>query len=72
MYSPTELTLKESLDKVSYIPNPAPYMTILKVPFSEKDKAKAIGAKWSANQKTWYVDAGQDLNKFNKWLDGNR
>ena len=26
----------------------------LKVPFSQKDKAKKLGAKWDRNKKKWY------------------
>ena len=28
--------------------------TNLKVPFNEKDQAKALGAKWDAELKLWY------------------
>lgn len=27
----------------------------LKVPFNEKDQAKALGARWNAESKDWYV-----------------
>lgn len=40
----------------------------LKVPFADKDQARASGAKWSANQKVWFVDAGADLNRVSQWL----
>src|SRR5690606_34169023 len=32
----------------------------LKVPFAEKDEAKALGARWSPAQKKWYVKEGAD------------
>lgn len=35
--------------------------TYLAVPFSEKDEAKAIGAKWDKAAKTWYAPEGVDL-----------
>lgn len=53
--------------RATYKPYPAPTETPLKVPFSEKDQAKALGARWSPNQKIWVVPAGTDLNKFKKW-----
>lgn len=38
------------------------------VPFKEKDEAKALGAKWDAGQKSWYVPAGLDVALFAKWV----
>ncbi|MEA1988367.1 MAG: exodeoxyribonuclease VII large subunit [Pseudomonadota bacterium] len=45
-------------------------MTFLEVPFREKDQAKALGARWDAVSKRWYVpEALQDeLDSFQKWL----
>ena len=40
----------------------------LKVPFSEKDQAKALGARWNAELKLWYVPQGVDAAPFEKWL----
>lgn len=40
----------------------------LKVPFSEKDQAKALGARWNAESKHWYVPQGVDAAPFEKWL----
>lgn len=40
---------------------------LLKVPYAQKDTAKALGAKWSAAQKSWYVPHGIDVNPFQKW-----
>jgi putative DNA primase/helicase len=40
----------------------------LAVPYAEKDQAKALGAKWDPNAKSWY-DPGPDINaQLNKWL----
>lgn len=41
--------------------------TYLTVPYTEKDAAKALGAKWDATKKKWYVPAGVDLSHFSKW-----
>lgn len=40
----------------------------LKVPFSEKDQAKALGARWNAEQKLWYVPQGVESAPFAKWF----
>lgn len=41
--------------------------TLLFVPYSEKDEAKKLGAKWDKEQKSWYAEEGADLNKLSKW-----
>ncbi len=41
----------------------------IKVPFEEKDAAKAKGAKWDAEKRSWYIPAGVDRTPFEKWLD---
>lgn len=38
----------------------------LNVPYAEKDEAKALGAKWNAKLKKWYIDT--DYSKFAKWI----
>ena len=42
--------------------------TYLNVPFSEKDAAKALGARWDAVQRKWFVPDGLALENFNAWL----
>jgi hypothetical protein len=66
--NPTELTLAESLQRVSYKAQPAPHRINLKVPFDQKDQAKAVGAKWDAKIKRWYIDADVDMGKYRQWL----
>jgi hypothetical protein len=39
----------------------------LNVPFSQKDAAKALGAKWDAAQKKWYVLDDKELSLFSQW-----
>jgi hypothetical protein len=39
----------------------------LNVPFAQKDKAKALGARWDAVQKKWFVPADKDITLFAKW-----
>ena len=43
-------------------------VTYLNVPFSEKDEAKSLGARWDKNVKKWYVPAGVALEDFSKWM----
>jgi hypothetical protein len=42
----------------------------LNVPFAEKDAAKAAGARWDPNARTWYVEvqAGENADAFARWL----
>ena len=40
----------------------------LKVPFAEKDTAKALGARWDAAKKIWYVKDVADLTPFSRWI----
>jgi hypothetical protein len=40
----------------------------LDVPFAEKDEAKALGARWDAQARSWYIDASRDPAPFSRWL----
>lgn len=42
--------------------------TPLNVPFTDKDRAKALGAHWQPEHKHWFVPAGRDLAPFAAWL----
>ncbi len=46
--------------------------TYLTVPFSQKDQAKALGARWDTDQRQWYVPAGLALAPFQAWLPGGQ
>ena len=39
----------------------------LNVDFSEKDQAKARGARWDPETKKWYVPTSSNKNKFKNW-----
>ena len=54
--------------EVSAEQNPAQDKTFIAVPYDERKDAKALGAKWDAENKSWYVEKGADLNKFKEWL----
>lgn len=47
-------------------------MKILKVPYAEKDQAKALGARWNNERKTWYVPDDQPTAPFEQWLSGTQ
>ncbi len=50
---------------------PAQEKTYLAVPWKEKEKAKALGAKWDGKAKSWYAPKGVDLaNGLDQWLPG--
>ena len=36
--------------------------------FADKDKVKALGARWDAARKTWYVNDAVDLDAFTRWI----
>jgi antirestriction protein ArdC/phage/plasmid primase-like uncharacterized protein len=46
-----------------------PYVdrTYLSVPYEEREEAKAIGTKWDAIKKAWYVGPGFDPEEIAKW-----
>ncbi len=43
-------------------------MKFLKVPYAEKDEAKALGARWNQDRKMWYVPEGTDEAPFARWV----
>jgi Domain of unknown function (DUF5710) len=45
----------------------------LDCPFSDKEEAKALGAKWDEDAKRWFVPLTvySSLHKFNKWIPSN-
>ena len=40
----------------------------LKVPFTEKDEAKKLGARWNSEKKLWYIENIDDISPFKKWM----
>lgn len=45
----------------------------LDVPFSEKESAKALGARWDVSLKKWYFEGPvRDYVKFARWIAGDR
>ena len=43
----------------------------LNVRFEDKDKVKALGARWDADQKTWYIPLGLETSPFALWIPKN-
>ena len=42
--------------------------TYLQVPYREKDQAKALGAWWDPDRRSWYVPEGREVAPFARWL----
>lgn len=40
----------------------------LVTPFAEKDTVKALGARWDAAKKIWYIIDVADLTPFSRWI----
>jgi hypothetical protein len=40
----------------------------LVTPFAEKDAVKALGARWDAAKKVWYITDVPDLTPFLRWI----
>ena len=47
-------------------------MIFLNCPFNEKDECKALGGKWDAERKKWYVPDGIDASSFQKWMESDK
>ena len=43
----------------------------INVPYAEKDKAKALGAKWDPLKKSWYIPKELNQSNFEKWITQN-
>ena len=51
----------------------APRRSYILVPYAEREQARAAGARWDANAKSWYVGPKADHEKLAKWdLAGQR
>lgn len=42
--------------------------TYINSTFSDKDRVKALGARWDPERRQWYVPEGRDLAPFAQWL----
>lgn len=41
---------------------------ILSVPFTQKEQAKALGARWDKEGKVWWVPSSVDPTPFVRWV----
>lgn len=48
--------------------NPAKEKTFINVPFQEKNDARALGARWDREQKSWYIPEGVNIALFERWM----
>jgi len=48
--------------------SPKANVFFLVVPFAEKEDAKALGARWDAASKKWYVPSDKELTLFTRWM----
>jgi hypothetical protein len=57
-------------DAARAAPRPsAKAVTLLTVPYAEKDEAKQLGARWDPKRKKWYIPAGVDAAPFSRWVE---
>ena len=40
----------------------------LTVPYAEKDKARALGARWNPKVKSWFIPRDMAIEPFELWL----
>ena len=45
-----------------------PFIILLTVPFMEKDRAKALGARWNPDEKKCWITRNMDQKPFKKWI----
>ena len=56
--------------QIADVPRVCTGVSFLSCPYSEKDMAKKLGAKWDVSQKSWYVPSGVAISPFARWLPG--
>jgi hypothetical protein len=62
------LTFHREVWRAEYLNDRDEDYVALKVPFAEKDQAKAAGARWEPMQKVWRVKRQADMAAFGRWL----
>ena len=41
----------------------------LYVPFEERERVRALGARWDATAKCWFLEPGENPAPFRRWID---
>ncbi len=54
------------------LPQPAMPLTYLNVEYAQRGAVKALGARWDAEARKWFVPEGRDLAPFVAWLPAER
>lgn len=62
--------IKKIYSKINSVPTTEEKFYI-NVPYSEKDQAKELGAKWDPVKKSWFIPAELNQINFEKWLPKN-
>lgn len=60
-------TPARELERENDMKKPSPERQYIAVPFSQKDQAKKLGAKWDSREKSWYVPNDLDQTLFSRW-----
>lgn len=47
-------------------------LTYLNVEYAQRGAVKALGARWDAEARKWFVPEGRDLAPFGAWLPAER
>lgn len=58
-------TLQLELESAMNISNERVYLA---VPYEEKEKAKALGARWDKEAGSWFAPPGRDLSQLEPWI----
>ena len=68
MYSTSEIVLTDYAVEEGVVSE----KQFINVPYSDKDEAKNLGARWDRQQQRWFIPTGIDAEAFAKWKqDGN-
>lgn len=44
------------------------FRTYINLPFTEKEEAKSLGARWDKTSKRWFIPEGINVSTFSKWV----
>lgn len=67
-----EAKTKQTIQTQHTKPQIAAEKTFLAVPYKERYKVKPLGAKWDAQNKSWFAPEGTDLGPLQQWIPQNK